>query len=430
MFKSLSIGTKLILFTAISIVLGLAIMIAFISFQVSSNMGYQAEESVKLASKRYVNYMEGSLNEPIMLSRAVGMSITDSIKDDGFIDMNILTNLVKDTLDGSMHTTYAFLYLNDPSVISGGDKEKFMCKDGVFSMVLNDTTPGVTGGIKIIRLDNAYQKISVLETIQQQANANNPKVAFGKVTKLNFGNGEFIGINFAMPLFNKTGKYIGAIGFSLEFSEIAKVLLDPSLDFHKGDQRILLSNDAEFVIHENPKALLQKLDEYNHAPTAKTIAEAVRSNKDLLLDNFLTSTGFESYASVVSFSTINNSSHWSILVTTPKASVLAPLYKLQFAIIIVAIVFLFIILAIIYICVRKLVTVRIGTTLHSLENFFLFLNHKRNDVKTIEVHNNDELGQMGKIINENILATKQGLEQDNQAVKESVSTVQTVERGD
>ncbi|MFB1640437.1 methyl-accepting chemotaxis protein, partial [Campylobacter sp. MRC_CM3] len=78
----------------------------------------------------------------------------------------------------------------------------------------------------------------------------------------------------------------------------------------------------------------------------------------------------------------------------------------------------------------KLVSNRISSTLHYLQNFFHFLNHETKDIETIKIDSHDEFGQMSKAINENILITKQGLEQDNQAVKESVSTVQVVEKGD
>ncbi|EEG5257459.1 methyl-accepting chemotaxis protein, partial [Salmonella enterica subsp. enterica serovar Typhi] len=79
--------------------------------------------------------------------------------------------------------------------------------------------------------------------------------------------------------------------------------------------------------------------------------------------------------------------------------------------------------------IRKIIGSRIPLILKSLENFFRFLNHEKIEVQTIEIKANDELGKMGKIINENILATKRGLEQDNQAVKESVQTVSVVEGG-
>ncbi|EHT8213982.1 methyl-accepting chemotaxis protein, partial [Campylobacter jejuni] len=95
----------------------------------------------------------------------------------------------------------------------------------------------------------------------------------------------------------------------------------------------------------------------------------------------------------------------------------------------VAIIALIAILAVVYFFIRKIIGSRIPLILKSLENFFRFLNHEKIEVQTIEIKANDELGKMGKIINENILATKRGLEQDNQAVKESVQTVSVVEGG-
>ncbi|EAJ2045975.1 methyl-accepting chemotaxis protein, partial [Campylobacter coli] len=136
-----------------------------------------------------------------------------------------------------------------------------------------------------------------------------------------------------------------------------------------------------------------------------------------------------SYASISSFSTLGNSSHWSVIVTAPKKSVLAPLYELQYIIISVAIIALIAILAVVYFFIRKIIGSRIPLMLKSLENFFRFLNHEKIEVQTIEIKTNDELGKMGKAINENILATKQGLEQDAKAVKESVETVGVVESG-
>ncbi|EOW2705313.1 methyl-accepting chemotaxis protein [Campylobacter jejuni] len=64
-----------------------------------------------------------------------------------------------------------------------------------------------------------------------------------------------------------------------------------------------------------------------------------------------------------------------------------------------------------------------------LNSFFDFINHKTKNVSTINIKSNDEFGQISNAINENILATKRGLEQDNQAVKESVETVSIVESG-
>ncbi|EOJ7884132.1 methyl-accepting chemotaxis protein, partial [Campylobacter jejuni] len=122
----------------------------------------------------------------------------------------------------------------------------------------------------------------------------------------------------------------------------------------------------------------------------------LKTINDEILDNYIASTGDLSYASISSFSTLGNSSHWSVIVTAPKKSVLAPLYKLQYIIISVAIIALIAILAVVYFFIRKIIGSRIPLILKSLENFFRFLNHEKIEVQTIEIKANDELGKMGK----------------------------------
>ncbi|EAL3068970.1 methyl-accepting chemotaxis protein, partial [Campylobacter coli] len=90
--------------------------------------------------------------------------------------------------------------------------------------------------------------------------------------------------------------------------------------------------------------------------------------------------------------------------------------------------FILIIIPFIFIFYRNLITGVQGIKTN-ITSFFDFINHKTKNVSTIDVKTNDEFGQISKAINENILATKQGLEQDAKAVKESVETVGVVESG-
>uniref|UniRef100_UPI0036720B17 methyl-accepting chemotaxis protein n=1 Tax=Campylobacter coli TaxID=195 RepID=UPI0036720B17 len=94
----------------------------------------------------------------------------------------------------------------------------------------------------------------------------------------------------------------------------------------------------------------------------------------------------------------------------------------------IALLIVFAIVPFVFIFYSKLNS-SILTISKNLNYFFDFLNHKTNEIKLIKLKNNDEFQDMAKAINENILATKQGLEQDNQAVKESVQTVSVVESG-
>ncbi|EFV3413053.1 methyl-accepting chemotaxis protein [Campylobacter coli] len=105
-----------------------------------------------------------------------------------------------------------------------------------------------------------------------------------------------------------------------------------------------------------------------------------------------------------------------------------PIFKAAYIQVIALIIMISISIILLYFIVSKylspLASIQVG-----LNSFFDFINHKTKNVSTIEIKSNDEFGQISKTINENILATKQGLEQDAKAVKESVETVGVVESG-
>ncbi|EBI2353681.1 methyl-accepting chemotaxis protein, partial [Campylobacter jejuni] len=105
-----------------------------------------------------------------------------------------------------------------------------------------------------------------------------------------------------------------------------------------------------------------------------------------------------------------------------------PIFKAAYIQVIALIVMISISIILLYFIVSKYLS-PLAAIQTGLTSFFDFINYKTKNVSTIEVKSNDEFGQISNAINENILATKRGLEQDNQAVKESVQTVSVVEGG-
>ncbi|MMN34724.1 methyl-accepting chemotaxis protein, partial [Campylobacter coli] len=105
-----------------------------------------------------------------------------------------------------------------------------------------------------------------------------------------------------------------------------------------------------------------------------------------------------------------------------------PIFKAAYIQVIALIVMISISVILLYFIVSKYLS-PLAAIQTGLTSFFDFINHKTKNVSTIDVKTNDEFGQISKAINENILATKQGLEQDAKAVKESVETVGVVESG-
>ncbi|HEF9668505.1 TPA: methyl-accepting chemotaxis protein [Campylobacter coli] len=433
MFRLFSVSSKLLLSVAISVIVAIALMIAIVSFQVASYSEKEAKDTIFLSSKRYVNYIQGILNEEVTLTKGVATSLNEMFQNNDHVDIDLIESLIKNTFDSSHYAAYTFLYLKDTTVLSDMQNvdKKYISPDGkTFSMIFFDQIVEKSGGITTISTPNNFSQLNLIQNIEQNAKYGDKDSIFvGSPRKLNYDNNEFLGINFGMPIFNNKGKFIGVIGYTIDLLEISETILDPKFDFFEGDLRFLMNDQGIIAIHKNKNAILKTLFDINKDQSAQLIVEAVKNHKDEILDNYIASTGDLSYASISSFSTLGNSSHWSVIVTAPKKSVLAPLYKLQYIIISVAIIALIAILAVVYFFIRKIIGSRIPLILKSLENFFRFLNHEKIEVQTIEIKANDELGKMGKIINENILATKQGLEQDAKAVKESVETVGVVESG-
>ncbi|MDG49850.1 methyl-accepting chemotaxis protein [Campylobacter coli] len=433
MFRLSSVSSKLLLSVAISIIVAIALIIAIVSFQVASYSEKEAKNAISLSSKRYVNYIQGILNEEVTLTKAVATSLNGMFQNNDHLDINLIESLIKNAFDSSHYAIYTFLYLKDTTVLSDMQNvdKKYISPDGkTFSMIFFDQITEKSGGITTISTPNNFSQLNLIQNIEQNVKYGDKDSVFvDSPRKLNYDNNEFLGINFGMPIFNNKGKFIGVIGYTIGLLEISEIILDPKFDFFEGNTRILMNDQGIIAVHENKNGILKTLFDINKDQSAQLIVEAVKNHKDEILDNYITSTGDLSYASISSFSTLGNSSHWSVIVTTPKKSVLAPLYKLQYTIISVAIIALIAILTVVYFFIRKIIGSRIPLILKSLENFFRFLNHEKIEIQTIEIKANDELGKMGKIINENILATKQGLEQDAKAVKESVETVGVVESG-
>ncbi|EIQ8987135.1 methyl-accepting chemotaxis protein [Campylobacter coli] len=433
MFRLSSVSSKLLLSVAISIIVAIALIIAIVSFQVASYSEKEAKNAISLSSKRYVNYIQGILNEEVTLTKAVATSLNGMFQNNDHIDINLIESLIKNAFDSSHYAVYTFLYLKDTTVLSDMQNvdKKYISPDGkTFSMIFFDQITEKSGGITTISTPNNFSQLNLIQNIEQNVKYGDKDSVFvDSPRKLNYDNNEFLGINFGMPIFNNKGKFIGVIGYTIDLLKISEIILDPKFDFFEGDIRILMNDQGIIAVHKNKNGILKTLFDINKDQSAQLIVEAVKNHKDEILDNYIASTGDPSYASISSFSTLGNSSHWSVIVTAPKKSVLAPLYKLQYTIISVAIIVLIAILTVVYFFIRKIIGSRIPLILKSLENFFRFLNHEKIEIQTIEIKANDELGKMGKIINENILATKQGLEQDAKAVKESVETVGVVESG-
>ncbi|EJU5187599.1 methyl-accepting chemotaxis protein [Campylobacter coli] len=214
-------------------------------------------------------------------------------------------------------------------------------------------------------------------------------------------------ITYSKALF-KDGKFIGVLGF-----DILLISLQDEIARTPGNTFVFDHKDRVFAATN--KALLDP--SVDHSP----VLNAYKAHGD---NNFF------SYKlnNEERLGTCTKVFAYTACITESADIINKPIFKAAYIQVIALIVMISISIILLYFIVSKYLS-PLAAIQTGLTSFFDFINHKTKNVSTIDVKTNDEFGQISKAINENILATKQGLEQDAKAVKESVETVGVVESG-
>ena len=215
---------------------------------------------------------------------------------------------------------------------------------------------------------------------------------------------------YSIPLY-KDGKFIGVLAVDV-------LAADLQAEFENLPGRIFVFDEENKVFVSTDKTLLQQ------GYDISTIANLAKTKKDFEPFEYTRlKDGGERFAVCVKVSGI-----YTACGAKPIEQIEAPVIKAAFIQAIVVIIVVVFSVILLYFIVSKYLS-PLAAIQTGLTSFFDFINYKTKNVSTIEVKSNDEFGQISNAINENILATKRGLEQDNQAVKESVQTVSVVEGG-
>ncbi|EOX8342638.1 methyl-accepting chemotaxis protein [Campylobacter coli] len=214
-------------------------------------------------------------------------------------------------------------------------------------------------------------------------------------------------ITYSKALY-KDGKFIGVLGF-----DVLLISLQDQIAKTPGNTFVFDHKDRVFAATN--KALLDP--SVDHSP----VLNAYKAHGD---NNFF------SYKlnNEERLGTCTKVFAYTACITESTDVINKPIFKAAYIQVIALIVMISISIILLYFIVSKYLS-PLAAIQTGLTSFFDFINHKTKNVSTIEIKTNDEFGQISKTINENILATKQGLEQDAKAVKESVETVGVVERG-
>ncbi|EKL9564437.1 methyl-accepting chemotaxis protein [Campylobacter jejuni] len=232
-----------------------------------------------------------------------------------------------------------------------------------------------------------------------------------------------VSLTYAAPFYDRNGNFRGVVGGDYDLAKFSTDVL--AVGKSQNTYTVVLDPEGTILFRDDITKILTKTE------LSINIANAIKANPALIdpknTDTLFTAKDHQDVDYAIMCNSAFNPLFRICTITENKVyteAVNSILMKQVIVGIIAIIIALILIRFLISRSLSPLAAIQTGLT-----SFFDFINYKTKNVSTIEVKSNDEFGQISNAINENILATKRGLEQDNQAVKESVETVSVVESG-
>ncbi|GAA9873841.1 methyl-accepting chemotaxis protein TlpA [Helicobacter pylori] len=404
MSKGLSIGNKIILCVALIVIVCVSILGVSLNSRVKEILKESALHSMQDSLHFKVKEVQGVLENAYTSLGIVKEMLPKDTK------REIKIQLLKNFILANSHVAGVSMFFKDRE-----DLRLTLLRD-------NDT-------IKLIENPSLGNNPLV-----QKVMKNNKEISksLGYYRKMPNG-AEVYGVDILLPLLSENAKeVVGAlmIFFSIDsFSnEITKNRSDLFLIGVKG--KVLLSanknlqdksiteiyksvpkatNEVMAILENGSKATLEYLDPFSHK------------------ENFLAVETFRMLGKTESKDNLN----WMIALIIEKDKVYEQVGSVRFVVIIASTIMVLALIIAITLLMRAIVSNRLEVVSSTLSHFFKLLNNQANssDIQLIEAKSNDELGRMQTAINKNILQTQKTMQEDKQAVQDTIKVVSDVKAG-
>ncbi|EOV0661394.1 methyl-accepting chemotaxis protein [Campylobacter upsaliensis] len=398
MLNNFKLGTKIITIVLCCVFLVIFFLTLIVSYQSYQALNKEAHLLITNATARNVNKVEGYVNQVSETTKFAVNRLSLALERGELSQRELLD--VLETLSGSSKfIEYAYIILPN--------SQSYIARDGI-----SET------------MDNHLKNI-----LNQNANNNDDKMLISKPFNVQIKDKNIFTINFSFNILNSHKQKMGTLGILYNVGTLSEDLLHSRRSIFEGDRRFLMTQDGVVFLHPDKNFLGKNLQEMNAGESARNVLNASMNNErgiyayDYLDDKYM--------AGVQPFKIANSNSIFTMVTLAPTKSIYQPFYNLLLGIIITSLVSLLVVIVTILYYVKFHITRRIVNVSEHLYSFFKYINFESDQLPAnLKPRANDEIGQMAAAINENIKATKEGLDQDKQAVKESVTTVGIVENGD
>ncbi len=404
MSKGLSIGNKIILCVALIVIVCVSILGVSLNSRVKEILKESALHSMQDSLHFKVKEVQGVLENTYTSMGIIKEMLPKDTKKE------IKIQLLKNFILANSHVAGVSLFFKDR-------------EDLRFTLLRDNDT------IKLLENPSLGNNPLVQKVMKNKEISKSLPYYFRKMP-----NGtEVYGVDTLLPLLNEnTQEAVGAlmIFFSIDsFSnEITKNRSDLFLIGVKG--KVLLSankslqdksiaeiyksvpkatNEVMAILENGSKATLEYLDPFSHK------------------ENFLAVETFKMLGKTESKDNLN----WMIALIIEKDKVYEQVGSVRFVVIVASVIMVLALIIAITLLMRAIVSNRLEVVSSTLSHFFKLLNNQANssDIKLVEAKSNDELGRMQTAINKNILQTQKTMQEDKQAVQDTIKVVSDVKKG-
>ncbi|WP_394958877.1 hypothetical protein, partial [uncultured Helicobacter sp.] len=403
-FNNLKIGTKILVVVMLVLCLGIATLGVIINNQVSAEIQANITSILRANVQKNANFVQGKFNEVIVTlentSDVLHMIAAQSSGKE-FVADSILN--LESMLEASVWSNFAYLYVPKASEELRAMDKRFVTPEGEFVVLFEDKGGTDKNRIHILQAQGVIPQMpAVQNTIQTK------KARIGVPLQMSIGTQTFTGVNMTIPILNKNGEIVAILGAVVNLKAMSDVVLDPKYDLYEKSATFVSDDQGHVAIHRNQMFVAKAMQEINKHPSMAALIDAVRKQQEVILPYYPYDTQIKSLAALQPFEIGRGdlSAHWTMIICVPESAVYAPLTHLQLTIVLVSVLIMITLIVLVWLFVRQFVSNRILTILSTLINFFRLLNHEKVEVKPIIIRANDELGAMGRAINENIEKAK------------------------
>ncbi|KAA6226257.1 hypothetical protein FMM55_05195 [Campylobacter sp. LR196d] len=431
MFSRLHLGTKITSMAGLVVIIIMFLLTMTITYKVSGVLEEDGKDLLISANSRSINRVEGIMGEIFNTVEVSQQAINAAFEysNTAMINEEVFDKILISSIETNPYMSFAYIYLKASTGYSQYAREhnlhEHLLPNGDFMILVDDKEPSKKGGIDII---NADMNIANLDSVSIAINQK--RLSFGFPHHFNVGGENLFGINIVAPILNRNKQVIGALGAIVDFNQIAQVILDPRRQVFEGDRKFLISEDGTILLHPDNQYVGKNFFTENTVMAA-SITNAMKNDDSTALK--YTEIGGDSdylvgIASIKLHENLDNI--WTLLTVVHRDTVLVSLTTIQSSIIIGSIIATIITITLIYLYVQFRVSARLHNLKRVLTDFFKYINYDIKDApKLASITVLDEIGQMGTLINENIVSTQKAIKRNDAMVKASAEAAKNVEKG-